>query len=41
VGTNGGGLNRFKDGRFIRYGAKEGLTPSPVQTFYQDREGSL
>ena len=41
IGTMGGGLVRYADGRFRRYGSKEGLTDEIISAIAEDREGTL
>lgn len=41
VGTIGGGLMRYRDGRFETYGRAEGLPTDVVNGLYEDREGRL
>jgi ligand-binding sensor domain-containing protein/signal transduction histidine kinase len=41
IGTFGGGLNRFKDGKFTVFTTKGGLSNDQVRSIYEDREGSL
>jgi ligand-binding sensor domain-containing protein/two-component sensor histidine kinase len=41
AGTEGGGLVRYKDGRFRVFGAAEGLTNGFVRVIYEDRNGRL
>src|SRR5215471_3088264 len=41
IGTMGGGLVRYAEGRFRRYGSKEGLTDEIVSAIAEDREGTL
>ncbi len=36
-----GGLSEFKDGKFINYTSKEGLTGNYVRSIYEDAEGTL
>ncbi|PIO48458.1 MAG: hypothetical protein CMR00_04915 [[Chlorobium] sp. 445] len=40
VGTYRGGLNRFKDGKFLTYTSKQGLVDDIVYGVLQDRDGS-
>jgi len=41
IGTRGGGLNRFKDGKFTVYTTRDGLGSDHVLTLYGDTEGCL
>lgn len=41
VGTNGGGLNRFSDGRFSSYSTRTGLSNDTVWALAGDSDGSL
>ncbi|HEY8462390.1 MAG TPA: two-component regulator propeller domain-containing protein [Blastocatellia bacterium] len=41
ISTYGGGLLRFKNGKFTRYTIREGLSDDQVRTVYEDREGNL
>jgi ligand-binding sensor domain-containing protein/signal transduction histidine kinase len=41
IGTDGGGLVRFQNGSFERYGEAEGLTNGFVKSIHRDRGGAL
>ena len=41
VGTNGGGLNRFRDGSITTYASQEGLSSDVATSVYEDRRGNL
>lgn len=41
IGTIGGGLMRFRDGRFTTYGRAEGMPTDVVNGLYEDREGRI
>jgi ligand-binding sensor domain-containing protein/signal transduction histidine kinase/CheY-like chemotaxis protein len=41
IGTHGGGLTRFKEGRFTSYTRADGLADSIVFSIYEDRSGTL
>jgi ligand-binding sensor domain-containing protein len=41
AGTEGGGLVRFRDGRFTAYTTDDGLADNIVDAIFQDHEGSL
>jgi PAS domain S-box-containing protein len=41
IGSDGGGLLCFKEGRFIAYTTKDGLAGDVVESIYEDRRGSL
>jgi signal transduction histidine kinase/ligand-binding sensor domain-containing protein/DNA-binding NarL/FixJ family response regulator len=41
IGTSGGGLTRYRDGRFTSFTEKEGLPASQVKSLMQDRLGRL
>lgn len=41
IGTNGGGLNSYKDGKFTSYTSKHGLSNDFVRSIYADRKGNL
>ena len=41
MGTNGGGLTCYRDGRFSHYGAAEGLSEGPIYSLLEDRAGNL
>lgn len=40
-GTNGGGLVRLIEGRFIRYGVEDGLGDTRITALLEDRGGGL
>lgn len=39
IGTDGGGVVLYKDGKFQSYSAADGLTNGFVRTIYQDSKG--
>jgi signal transduction histidine kinase/streptogramin lyase len=41
IGTQGGGLNRFRDGRFDTYVFKDAGAQNDVRAIYEDRQGRL
>jgi ligand-binding sensor domain-containing protein/signal transduction histidine kinase len=41
IGTEGGGLIRYRDGAFRAYGTSEGLNNGFVRTIYEDRTGEI
>ena len=41
IGTNGGGISRFKDGKFTTYKTGDGLPDNYVLALYEDGEASL
>ena len=41
VGTYGGGLNRFKDGRFTRFTMADGLGDDTISRIFEDEHGRL
>jgi len=41
IGTEGGGLIRYRDGRFRAFSSSDGLTNSFVRTVYQDHTGQI
>ena len=41
IGTAGGGVNRFQDGRITRLTTREGLTDDDVRGLLEDHEGNL
>ena len=41
IGTDGGGLLCFKEGKFTVYTTKQGLTGEVIEAIYEDRQGSL
>jgi signal transduction histidine kinase/ligand-binding sensor domain-containing protein/CheY-like chemotaxis protein len=41
IGTQGGGLTCFKDGKFTTYTASDGLSNDSIAALYEDREGNL
>ena len=41
VGTYGGGLNRYRQGRFISYGQQHGLSSASVLTVHEGLQGML
>ena len=41
AGTYGGGLSRFKDGRFTNFTTREGLVHDSVLALFEDLDGSL
>jgi signal transduction histidine kinase/ligand-binding sensor domain-containing protein len=40
-GTDGGGLARFRDGKFITFTTNQGLTSNYIRSIFEDREGTL
>ncbi|MPY89694.1 MAG: hypothetical protein GEU99_17450 [Luteitalea sp.] len=41
LGTDGGGLVRYADGRFTRYTSRQGLSDDHVMSLLEDRAGNL
>ncbi|HMV48437.1 MAG TPA: two-component regulator propeller domain-containing protein [Blastocatellia bacterium] len=41
IGTEGGGLNLYRNGRFSLYGLQQGLPDDHVRALLEDREGNL
>src|SRR5207244_7389852 len=41
IGTYGGGINRFRDGRFTALTMREGLSDNYAWCIYEDKEGVL
>jgi ligand-binding sensor domain-containing protein/signal transduction histidine kinase len=41
VGTHGGGLSSYKDGRFTLYTTQDGLSDSHIKSLFEDRQGNL
>ncbi len=41
IGTAGGGLTRYDNGRFVSFTAKDGLASDSVRALYEDAEGTL
>jgi ligand-binding sensor domain-containing protein len=41
IGTHGGGLIKYRQGRFRRYGQHDGLTASGILALLSDRDGAL
>ena len=41
IGTDGGGVNRFSDGKFTSYQTREGLSNQVIRCIYESRDGSL
>src|SRR5207245_2059957 len=41
IGTYGGGLNKFKDGKFTAYRKPDGLLSDIVRSICEDREGKI
>lgn len=41
IGTDDGGVMRYRDGEFQSFGAEQGLTESEVRAICEDREGKL
>lgn len=41
IGTFGGGLVCLQGGRFIRYGARQGIAQDVILSLYEDREGRV
>ncbi len=41
LGTRGGGLVRFKDGKFTLFTTEHGLSSNIISSIYEDREGTL
>jgi signal transduction histidine kinase/ligand-binding sensor domain-containing protein/ActR/RegA family two-component response regulator len=41
IGTQGGGLSRWRDGRFTTFSTKDGLSNNLVRAIHEDRQGDL
>jgi PAS domain S-box-containing protein len=41
IGTKGGGLSRFKDGKFTAYTTQQGLSNNDIQAIGESKDGSL
>lgn len=41
IGTDGGGVVRLKDGKFVQFGKGEGLAGDNVRVIYQDKNDSI
>lgn len=41
IATDGGGLNRLRNGKFTSFTTKDGLSNDKVMVIYQDKEGNL
>src|SRR5215469_8132012 len=41
IGTSGGGLVRYRDGRFKAFTTRDGLSSDSVQALYEDVQGTL
>jgi len=41
IGTDDGGIIRYRDGEFVSFGAQQGLTEVEVRSICEDREGRL
>jgi ligand-binding sensor domain-containing protein/signal transduction histidine kinase len=41
IGSDGGGLVRFEDGVFLRYGKTNGLAGENIRVIYESRDGSI
>ncbi|MBV9612878.1 MAG: response regulator, partial [Acidobacteriaceae bacterium] len=41
IGSNGGGLSRYEDGKFSTYTTRNGLSGDAVKALYEDRRGRL
>lgn len=41
IGTAGGGLARYRDGRFTAFTTREGLANNSVRSLFEDAEGSI
>ncbi len=41
MGTNGGGLTRYRDGQFSHFGAAEGLSEGPIYSLLEDQAGNV
>lgn len=41
IGSDGGGLVRFKDGVFLHYGRKDGLAGENIRVIYEARDGAI
>jgi ligand-binding sensor domain-containing protein/signal transduction histidine kinase len=41
IGTHGGGLSRYKDGRFNSYSSQDGLSDSHIKCLFEDHGGNL
>jgi len=41
IGTDGGGLSRFRDGKFTRWTMQDGLPSNRVQALLEDRDGTV
>lgn len=41
IGTAGGGLSRYDDGKFKAYSSRNGLSNNSIRALYEDRSGTL
>lgn len=41
IGTHGGGLTRYKDGKFENFSTEQGLSAPFVKTLFEDRSGNI
>ncbi len=41
IGTRGGGVSRFKDGKFTTYTTRNGLSGDAITALYEDRRGAI
>lgn len=41
IGTHGGGLSCYKNGRFSLYSTQDGLSDSHIKSLFEDRDGNL
>ena len=41
IGTHGGGLSSYKDGRFTHYGLSDGLSDSHIKCLFEDHAGNI
>jgi ligand-binding sensor domain-containing protein/AraC-like DNA-binding protein len=41
IGTDGGGLSGLKNGEWISFNTKDGLSNNTIRTIFEDREGNL
>jgi signal transduction histidine kinase/ligand-binding sensor domain-containing protein len=41
IGTNGGGLSRFSNGKFTAYTSRDGLSNNSILSLYEDKAGAI